>query len=188
MIRVLVPLTEGFEESEAVVPADLLIRSEIEVIFAGLTGKTVSGSHGISVVCNGGTWDDLKPNPDDFQALFLPGGMPAALHLAESEKLKEFAEAMAAAGKIVSAICASPAVVLAEWGLLKGKIACCYPGFEPKLREGGAQPWSNGSCVADGQFLTGRGVGAAFDFGLALVAALKGEAAAARLKEQVVYR
>ncbi|MDY3939636.1 MAG: DJ-1 family glyoxalase III [Spirochaetia bacterium] len=188
MIRVLIPLTEGFEESEAIVPADLLIRSGIEAVFVGLKEKTVKGSHGIAVVCNGGSWEEAQPNPDDFQALFLPGGMPAAIHLSESAELKQFTEAMVAAGKTVAAICASPAVVLAEWGLLRGKIACCYPGFEPKLREGGAQPWENGPCIADGSFLTGRGAGAAFDFGLALVAALKDEETAVRLKEQVVYR
>ena len=188
MSRVLIPLTEGFEESEAIVPADLLVRAEIEAVFVGMTGSSVTGSHGITVSCNGGAWGDLNPNPDDYIAVFLPGGMPAALRLAESTELKAFTEAMAAAEKVVAAICASPAVVLADWGLLKGKIACCYPGFEPKLREGGAQPWEIGPCIADGQFVTGRGPGAAFDTGLALVAALKGEAAATRLKEQVVYR
>lgn len=188
MIRVLIPLTDGFEESEAIVPADLLIRSGAEVVFVGMSGKTVAGSHGIAVVCNGGAWQELNPNPDDFNALFFPGGMPAALHLSQSSELRQFTEAMVAANKTVAAICASPAVVLAQWGLLKDKIACCYPGFEPKLREGGAQPWENGPCIVDGSFITGKGAGAAFDFGLALVAALQGEEAAACLKEQVVYR
>ena len=74
MSRVLIPLTEGFEESEAIVPADLLVRAEIEAVFVGMTGSSVTGSHGITVSCNGGAWGDLNPNPDDYIAVFLPGG------------------------------------------------------------------------------------------------------------------
>lgn len=186
-MRILIPLTEGFEEMEAVVPADLLIRGGVEALFVGLKAATVKGSHGISINCNGGQWEELKPQPQDFDGVFLPGGMPASLHLWESKELQEFVEAIDNEKKLVCAICAAPAVALAQWGLLKDRLACCYPGFEPKLKEAGAQPSPQTPCIRDGHIITGRGPGAAFDTGLAMIAYLKGEEAAAQLKEQVVY-
>ena len=182
MSKVIVFLANGHEECEALIPADLLRRAGIEVVLASITGKKeVTGSHGIHI-----TADALAEEVDYDSAdlLFLPGGLPGTTHLGESalvrEKLTEFAEK----GKKVSAICAAPSV-LASVGLLEGKNATSHPGFEDKLA--GAKVTGHQVDV-DGNVTTGRGLGAAIEFGLSLVAQLVDQETADKIAAAIAYK
>ncbi|SEG01923.1 DJ-1 family glyoxalase III [Parabacteroides chinchillae] len=162
----------GFEELEAVGTVDILRRGGIDAKTVSITGeRKVTGAHGMEFVT-----DSLFAETDltDADALVLPGGMPGAINLNNYEPLKERLLEQYRNQKVVAAICAAP-LVLGGLGLLKGRNATCYPGFEPKLV--GANV--TGEAVeVDGNVITGKGPGLVFNFGLALVAALKGEAVA----------
>ncbi|MDR2551696.1 MAG: DJ-1/PfpI family protein [Treponema sp.] len=177
--RTLVFLAEGFEEVEAVTPLDYLRRAGIEVISASAgEGKTVKGAHGISLAADL-LLADLeragKLKAAFWDCALVPGGMPGASNLAACTLAGTFFKEMAAAGKIIAAICASPAVFLAPLGILKGKRFTCYPGMEKDVREG---LWTAERTVADGNLVTGQGPGTAAEFALALVEKLAGETAA----------
>src|SRR3989338_1408835 len=116
---VLVALADGFEEIEAVTIIDILRRAGIEVIVAGVGGRQVTGSHGITVDANV-LLEQYEGTPD---AVVLPGGMPGAKNLKESAALRDILHQMKKANKLIGAICASPAVLLASYGFLDGKKA-----------------------------------------------------------------
>lgn len=165
-------LATGFEETEATGTVDLLRRGGIDAQLVSITGNhVVTGAHGMQLKA-----DTLLAETyfDDAEALILPGGMPGSNNLNDCEPLKELLVEQYKAGRIVAAICAAP-LVLGGLGLLKGRRVTCYPGFEPTLI--GATV--TGEAVeVDGQVITGRGPGLVFNFGLALVAAIKNEAVA----------
>jgi 4-methyl-5(b-hydroxyethyl)-thiazole monophosphate biosynthesis len=162
-------LAEGFEEIEAISTIDILRRGGLEVVTVSVTGKNrVTGAHQIPVVA------DKLFDETDFSAgqmLVLPGGMPGAKNLNAHAGLKALLKQYAAEGKKIAAICAAP-LVLGGLDLLQGKKATAYPGFEDTLR--GAN-YVEDKVVKDGNIITGRGPGFAFDFGLALVAELQGK-------------
>ena len=169
-------LANGFEESEAIVPADILRRGGVELVLVSVMGsKEVFSSNNIAVMA------DLLFDEYDFSAadmLILPGGMPGAKNLNEHGGLKTLISGFAAQGGLVAAICAAP-LVLGGLGLLKGRNATCYPGFENYL-EGATcttQP-----VEIDGAIITGRGPGYAYDFGFALLTTLMGEGVASQVK------
>ncbi len=156
-------LAEGFEECEALIPLDILRRANIEIKTIGVTGKTVKGSHNIPVVC-----DEIIENiafSSDISAIILPGGMPGTLNLKANEKLEGIILRANNNGLIIAAICAAP-LILGNLGLLKGKSAICYPGFEDELI--GAHI-SEKNVATDGNIITAKGVGAAFDFGFEIL-------------------
>lgn len=162
-------LATGFEETEAVGTADVMRRGGIEVSLVSITGnKEVEGAHGIVVQA-----DRLfeETNFEKADALVLPGGMPGSSNLNAFEPLKEQLILQYKKQKIVAAICAAP-LVLGGLGLLKGKKATCYPGFEPKLI--GAQTTGQPTEI-DGNVITGKGPGFVYNFGLALVQVLRGK-------------
>ncbi len=174
-------LAEGFEESEALVPFDILKRGGVDVSLVSVSGsKFVTGAHGVGIE----TSQNLSDVTADVDLVMLPGGMPGTLNLGASEPLRALIAKCAAEGKIVSAICAAPSV-LGEMGLLKGRSATCYPGFEGKLA--GAN-YTGEDVVADGNFITAVGPGASFAFGLAILSALTSPAVAAKVKEQMILR
>lgn len=172
-------LAEGFEEVEALTPVDYLRRAGIEVTTVGVGGEYITGAHGISVkadvceckVCAG----------DDIDMVILPGGMPGTLNLKASEKVNEFIEKAVEKEAFVAAICAAPSI-LGEKGLLCGKDATCYPGFEEKLL--GATPCYC-DVVVEGNIITARAAGAAAEFAFALIETLKGEKAAEDVRNAV---
>lgn len=172
MKQAFVFLATGFEETEAVGTIDVLRRGGIQAINVSITGeKSVTGAHGIPVTA------DLLFEEADFSkadALILPGGMPGSNNLNAYEPLKERLLDQFRNSKIVAAICAAP-IVLGGLGLLKEKKATCYPSFEPKLI--GATVTGN-ATETDGNVITGKGPGFVYNFGLALVEALKGKAVA----------
>ena len=161
-------LAEGFEEAEALVPVDILRRGEVEVATVGVTGKTVTGSHGIPVVCDVMACEIM---PDETcEAVILPGGMPGTLNLEKSPTVQQFVDYANENDIVLGAICAAPSI-LGHKGILNGKKATCYMGFEEQLF--GAEICEEPVCV-DGKIITAFGAGAAFDFGFAILTAVTG--------------
>jgi 4-methyl-5(b-hydroxyethyl)-thiazole monophosphate biosynthesis len=187
--KAVVFLAEGFEEVEAVTPIDYLRRAGVEVTIAAAGGgQIVTGSHGIPVRADTTLGDLVRQGgavPASWDAVVLPGGMPGADNLAASAALGSFVKEMAAAGKWVCAICASPAVVLAPLGLLEGRKFTCYPGMEKRVS--GAR-WSGDPVVTDGAIITSRGAGTAGDFAAAIIGRLVSEEAAEKLAQSVLLR
>ncbi len=176
----LVYLADGFEEVEALTVVDVMRRAEIETKTVGITGKKVTGTHGIPVDADI-TLADV--NWDEVTAMVFPGGMPGTKNLDECEVIKEKAVEFAKAGKPVFAICAAP-MILGKLGILKGKEAICYPSFETYLE--GAKISDKNVC-RDGNIITGEGPGAAADFAFEIVSYLKDEKTAAQLKVDMRY-
>lgn len=174
-------LADGFEECEAIAPIDILRRAEIEIKTVGVGGKTIVGAHGISVNCDL-TVDCAEET--DLDGIILPGGMPGTVNLENSAEVKRFIEYSAEKGLLIGAICAAPSI-LGHMGLLNGKTATCFTGFEAELY--GARV-SNKPCVTDGQIITAYGAGAAFEFGFALLTVLRGSDTANALRQQMRYR
>ena len=173
-------LAEGFEEVEALSPVDILRRGGVAVKTVGIGGKTVTGSHGISVFSDIAE-DEIKL--DEIEAVILPGGMPGTLNLEKNSTVKAALQFAAENGKLIGAICAAPSI-LGKAGLLDGKLATCFPGFEEYLS--GAE-YTDEPAVKDGNIITSRGAGAALEFGFFLLAALKGETAADKLRLAMKY-
>lgn len=176
-------LADGFEEAEALVTTDILRRAGALVKLVSVTGsEIVKGAHGISVFCDVPFDNCIFADASMF---VLPGGLPGADTLNQHQGLRKVLVQAAGEGEIVSAICAAP-MVLGGLGLLKGKKATCYPGFESKME--GADYQKDAAAVTDGNIITGRGPGASFDFGFALVAKLFGEEKVAELKQAMCVK
>ncbi len=174
-------LAEGFEEIEALTVVDILRRADIDVQMVSVNeGKEVTGAHGITVKA-----DILKENAtfDGLDMVVLPGGIPGTPNLKNDAVVNKFVITCAKEGKYVCAICAAPSI-LGEWGLLKGKKATCYPGFEDKLI--GAEVSGDAVCVAD-NIITSKGAGTAADFAFEIVKALKSEGLADKLRAGMIY-
>ena len=163
---VLVFFAEGFEELEALAPVDILKRGQKEVTTVGVTAKTVTGSHNITVVCDK-TIEEIDYTPD-IEAIVLPGGMPGTLNLEKNGKLQKLIDDCNNANKLVCAICAAPSI-LGHKGILNGRAATCFNGFEKDLT--GATVKSQ-PVVRDGNIITAFGAGAAFQFGYEILAAV----------------
>lgn len=174
-------LAPGFEEAEALVPADLLRRANIETALVSIQGDTVTGSHGITV-----TADALLEKIDLSKAemIVLPGGGTGVKNLGAEPAVERLVRQAADQNIWVAAICAAP-TLLGKWGLLTGKDAVCYPGMEEGLT--GAQARMDQRFVTDGKIITGRAAGSAFDFGLALVEALVGRDEAGKVRHDIYY-
>ena len=165
-------LADGFEEVEALATVDVLRRCGIEVQTVSISySEEVTGAHGIIVKADK-VLDYSMLQDADF--LILPGGLPGATNLRDCEALQEVLKQHAAKGGNLAAICAAP-MVLGGLGLLEGKEATCYPGFEKYMI--GAKPGSL-PVVQDGNVITGKGPAFAFAFGLKIAEAIKGKDAA----------
>ncbi|MGN1319796.1 MAG: DJ-1 family glyoxalase III [Acutalibacteraceae bacterium] len=158
-------LAKGFEELEALAPVDVLRRAGAEVKTVGVTGKRVTGSHGISVNCDITVSEAVF---DDLDGIILPGGMPGTINLENDKKVTEFIDYAVNNNIIIGAICAAP-MILGHKGLLHGKNAVCYTGFEKELS--GAHVLDR-PAVRDGNIVTGWGAGGAIDFALLYLEAL----------------
>jgi len=172
-------LAEGFEEVEALAPLDLLRRARLSVKTVGVGTKTVTGAHGISVVAD---LADTEYADDAPEMIFLPGGMPGTLNLAASEVVQNAIATAVRTNAYLAAICAAPSI-LGDLGLLRGKEAICYPGFEDRLV---GATLSNKRVVRDGKILTAAGMGVAVEFGLAIVEELLGKDKAEALRRGVL--
>lgn len=166
-------LAEGFEEVEALATVDVLRRCEIEIKTVSINNDnlTVTGSHGIKVMADCSI-KDVDLSISNF--LILPGGLPGSTNLRDCETLQTYLKQHASKGGNVAAICAAP-MVLGGLGILEGKEAICYPGFEKYML--GAKV-SSSPVVKDGNVITGKGPAFAFAFGLKIAEAIKGKEAA----------
>jgi len=180
MKTIFVFLTTGFEEIEALGTVDVLRRAELNVKTVSLTGdKQVMASHGVPVTA------DLLFEEADFsgvEMLVLPGGTPK---FDEHEGMKKVVLDFANKGENVAAICASP-MVFGGLGLLEGKKATCYPGFEKYLK--GAILQTDKAVVVDGNIITGRGPGLTIDFALKLVEIIAGQAKSDEVAKQLLVK
>ncbi len=175
-------LANGFEETEAIAPIDILRRCGKEVITVGVGGGEITGSHGITVIPDITESDVILS--DLLEMIVLPGGMPGTLNLEKSSAVQAAISYCTENGRYIGAICAAPSV-LGKLGLLEGKKATCFPGFEEFLL--GAE-YTGDLVNKDGKIITAKGAGAAIEFGLALGAALCGEAKATKIKQSLQCR
>ena len=165
---VIIVLADGFEETEAIGTADVLKRIGFPVRLAGLKSASAVSSAGTKIVT------DLLFQDVDLEkaaALVLPGGLPGATNLRDSEAVIDALQRMHRAGKVVAAICAAP-IVLERAGLTKGKCVTGYPGTNSGLPD---LVYSGRRTECDGRIVTGKGPGAAFEFAARIAAALGAE-------------
>lgn len=156
-------LADGFEETEAIATIDVMLRGGLDVKTVGVSGKSVTGSHKITVEA------DLTADEISFQELegvVLPGGMPGTLNLKASKEVEKYLRYCEENNKIIGAICAAPSV-LGNMGLLKGKKATCFPGYENELL--GAE-YTGEHTAVDGNIITAKGAGCSILFGYEIVA------------------
>ena len=180
-------LADGFEEIEALCPIDLMRRAEIDVKTVSVNPDgTVTGAHGIAVKADL-TVSQLSPDTDEPELIMLPGGMPGTLNLEKNDTVIRFIKNAAdeKSKTIIAAICAAPSI-LGKLGLLSGRDAVCYPGFEKYLTGARVLP-DKVAIDSSGKYITGAGMGAAMDFGLLIVEALCGRDTADTLKKVVIY-
>ena len=175
-------IAEGFEEIEALCPLDLMRRAGLEVTTVGVGGKEICGAHGITVKTDIDTasYDELDDKRADM--VFLPGGMPGTLNLAASSSVISAINNALANDSYIAAICAAPSIS-GDMGILEGKEAICYPGFEDRLK--GAKI-SSSRVALDGKILTAAGMGAALDMGLKIVEIFCSEQKARALRHAVI--
>ncbi|MDE7399134.1 MAG: DJ-1/PfpI family protein [Oscillospiraceae bacterium] len=162
-------LADGFEETEAIAPIDMMCRAGLDVVMVGIKNDGVKSSHGVPVLCD---ITDMQVELDErLQLIVLPGGMPGTLNLEANPVVQSAIDYCVEHNIPIGAICAAPSI-LGKKGLLAGKEAICFPGFEKFLT--GAK-LSDKKVVTDGIFTTAAGAGVAVEFGLELVKVLKGK-------------
>ena len=171
-------LADGFEEMEALAPLDMLRRVGIEVKTVGVTGKTVTGAHQIPVVADL-VAEEIEVSLVD--GIVLPGGMPGTLNLEKSQVVQSMIDLCHQNGKLIAAICAAPSI-LGHKGLLQGKKATCFPGFEKDCEGAWMQP---DTVVTDGNMITAKGAGCAVPFGSALITYIKDAKTAEKLLQDM---
>lgn len=172
-------MANGTEEVEALATVDMLRRAELDVCTVGVGGEIITSSHGVTIGCD--IPESVAVPNETVQAVVLPGGMPGTLNLEKSPVVQKFIDYAVENNIILAAICAAPSI-LGHRGLLKGKKAICFPGFEQEL---------DGAVIADepvckdGNIITGKGAGVAIDFGLAIAKELAGEATARAVRAAI---
>jgi 4-methyl-5(b-hydroxyethyl)-thiazole monophosphate biosynthesis len=182
MAKSYVFLAEGFEEIEALATVDLLRRGGMDVATMSITAnRQVKGANGITVMADY-SLTTTDPNPAEW--LIMPGGMPGATNLATCPALGEAVKQHYADGGKVAAICAAPAVVLFPLGLLDGRRATCYPGFETVCP---GATLTGRRLEIDDRVITANGPSTAFDFALAILADSQGEDVARQVSQGTLY-
>lgn len=174
-------LADGFEIIEALAPVDMLRRAKIDVKTVGVSSEIVTSSCGVGVKC------DMTIDEFDFydvEAVVLPGGMPGTLNLENSSAVQKGIDNANNTNAFICAICAAPSI-LGHKGLLSGKKAVCFPGFENSL-EGSEQ--CREYVVTDGKFITAKGAGVCIDFGLEIVKQLRNEELANEIRKSIQSR
>lgn len=183
MKKVYVFLADGFEDIEALIPIDVWRRGGLDVTTVSIMGDyTVETAHGVRILADT-LIEDV--NVSDADLLFLPGGMPGASNLFDNKRVCEAVKAQAEKGKKVAAICAAPAVVLAQLGILDGKLATCYPGFEKMLTKA---HYTGQLITIDGNITTGEGPAAAFPFAYELLGQLINPQTASQIAEGMRFK
>ena len=155
-MKVAVLLAEGFETIEALTTVDILRRAGVTCNTIGTKSLEVTTSHSITIKAD----KILNEEIYDYDVVVLPGGMPGAANLRDDEKVNELVKKFYDEGKIVAAICAGP-ITFGKIGIVNGKNATCYPGFEDQLV---GCNYKEELVVVDGNIVTGRGPAAAIPF------------------------
>ncbi len=172
-------LADGFEETEAIAPIDMLRRAECDVLTVGIRNDGVRSSHGIPVLCD---ITDMQVELDErLEMIILPGGMPGTLNIEANPVVQSAINYCVEHNIPIGAICAAPSII-GKKGLLNGKEAICFPGYE-KFLEGAKL--SGKKVVTDGIFTTAAGAGVSVEFGLELVRVLKGQELSNKIRAAV---
>ena len=171
-------IAEGFEEIEALCPLDLLRRAGIDAKTVGVGSREITGSHGITVKCDMRD-DELCDSSADM--IFLPGGMPGTLNLRSCETVIKAVLDANERKAYIAAICAAP-MILGGRGILEGKCATCYPGFEDYLK---GSTEIGGRVVTDGLITTAKGAGVAVEFALELITLICGAEISEKIKNGI---
>lgn len=184
MAKVYVFLADGFEDVEALIPIDVLRRGGVEVVTVSVMAdsQVVETAHNVQIVADAMIEDC---NFSDADLLFLPGGMPGASNLYDHEGVRQAVLSQAQAGKKVAAICAAPAVVLAQLGVLDGKQATCYPGFERLLTKAS---YTGDLVTVDGNITTAEGPAAAFPLAYELLSQLVSKETSNQIAEGMRFK
>lgn len=177
--RAVILLAPGFEEGETLTVVDILRRAGLVCHMAGFS-KNVEGSHHIQVQCDL-EMAELNLKDPEYDMVILPGGLPGATNLRDSEEVMTLLGSMSEKGGIVAAICAAP-IALERAGLLAGRNYTAYVGYDQKIQDG---TYQSALVVRDGSLITSRGPATAYAFGYALVDALGGDSAP--IKARMVY-
>ncbi len=167
---------DGFEEVEAIATLDVIRRAGIAIESIGIGANNITGAHNIRVICDK-TENDISFN-ESVNGIILPGGMPGTTNLLNNETVSSFIDLCHLNKKLICAICAAP-MILGRKGLLKGKEAICFPGFESELV---GAVISDSFVCRDENIITSKGMGSAINFGLEIVAALTDRQTADKLK------
>ena len=182
MAKVYEFLATGFEDIEALIPLDIMRRAGVDFKTVSVTGSlVVESAHGVKM-----TADMLIEDADlsDADLLMLPGGLPGATNLNAHDGVNKAVVEQNVRGKMIGAICAAP-MVLGGLGLLEGRRATCYPGFESYLE--GAE-YTHELCTVDGNITTGEGPAAALPYAYTLLAALTDAGTADQVADGMMYK
>ena len=174
-------LAPGFEEVEAVTPADFLRRAGVDVRFVGIGGLLIEGSHGIRLQADT-TIEELAEEPE---GVIVPGGMPGAANIAASPRAMELIRRTHERQRLVAAICAAPAVVLEPAGVLAGRRATCFPGMEERFA---TARFTQNRVVVDGNVVTSRGPGTSAEFAVKLIELIAGREKAQEIHHRTLQR
>lgn len=179
-------LADGAEEMEAVISADVMRRGGIKVTIAGLdSSEPVKCSRDVVVVPDKSLNEALKDSP--YDVIVLPGGLKGAERLAESNQVGSLLKEQEQAGRFIAAICAAP-IALKSHGITLGKTLTSHPSKKEEMNEGAKYKYSEDRVVVDGQLITSRGPGTAFEFGLTIIEKLMGKEKANSLISPMLVR
>ena len=175
-MKAIIIINNGLEECEALVTYDLLFRAGIEVELVGFTSEVLS-SHNVTFKAHK-LLDEINPN--DYDCLILPGGMPGTKNLENDSRVQEMIDLFVKQDKYIAAICAAPSILIHK-GLLKNNKFICYPGFESGLLP------ANEKAIQDNKFITAKGLGAVFEFSYLIIKNLINEDKAKQILNQIQY-
>lgn len=178
-------LANGFEETEAICPIDIMLRAGIDVELISVSDDlTVKGTHGIELKADKKI-NEISPSCDGLELIMLPGGMPGTTNLYDCRPLRDMLAAAANKGVTIAAICAAP-MILGRLGLLENKTAVCYPGFEDELT--GAKITERAKVAVSENIITAVGMGVATEFGLAIVEKLRSKSEAIKIAKAIRFK
>ncbi len=184
-------LADGFEEIEALATLDILRRGGVDVKTVSITENgMICGAHGVHVASDM-VYSEFETVAEPGSAgeedcMIFPGGLPGSQYLADKSELMDIMKQHYALGGKVAAICAAPGLVLSQLDGLEGKKFTCYDSFEPAIISKGGE-YLRQPSVTDGNFITGRGPGCALEFGLEVLAALKGGDVAQNVRKGMLF-
>lgn len=186
MAKAIILLADGFEEVEAITVIDVLRRCDVELLIAGLGKEHVKSARGVKIIPDKSI-DEVIESKDieSSDAVILPGGGKGVENLKKNEKVKKLLKAFMSRNKTIAAICAAP-TALASFGLLKNRKATVYPGLENELKEAGAEHVDS-KIVVDGNIITSKGPGTAFNFAFELAKELAGREKAEEVAKAMLF-